>query len=618
MLDQVLYSALTILGIGIIIFVHELGHFLAARAVGIRVEAFSIGFGPRLFGFRRGGTDYKICILPLGGFVKMAGEDPTQPTTGAADEFASKTVGQRAIVVSAGVAMNMIFAVIAIPIVFSMGIEYSSPAVGWVAAGGGAQRAGIWPGDVIKKINGRPVMGFEDIRLDIALSGGPVDLEIERGGQSFDTLVEPADAGGFLQIGVAPTFDKVSIAKEAFEEGEPGSPESQRAKALKAAGLGPKDRIVSLNGLPLRYSGGWYDEVLAGTVTLRAKKEGGKLVSVSLPPIYKEGKKEAKKRVGIVAVSDSVLAVPKGSPAAKLGLRKGDLIQSIQGRPLATWPSLAHALGSGKDPRREEGETILFPHQLRLKLLRGSESLEVSTVLKDRDELIQLYWSLVVKPQSTIVRVQADFPAAAAGLLDGDRIVAVDGTPTHAFSEVVETISKHKDADGAVALKIDRGGETLQFQVVRSSRYNIACPLLLDPATHKVTYPFPESLEVGVVQTGRMTRRIFQTLRSLFRGTVSTKNISGPIGIFTQAKKTMRRGTSYGLLFMAFVSINLAILNILPIPVLDGGWLVFLLIEKIKGSPPSQKAMAAAQWAGLVLILALAVFATRNDILRLF
>src|SRR5438132_12187819 len=100
------------LGIGLVIFVHELGHFLVAKKVGIRVETFSLGFGPRLVGFVRGGTDYRLSAVPLGGYVKMAGESPDEARSGAHDEFAAKSVGARAAVISAGVIMNGIFAVV--------------------------------------------------------------------------------------------------------------------------------------------------------------------------------------------------------------------------------------------------------------------------------------------------------------------------------------------------------------------------------------------------------------------------------------------------------------------------------------------------------------------------
>src|SRR5262245_54139374 len=153
---------LAALGIGLVIFIHELGHFLAAKAFKVRVEVFSLGFGPRLWGFTRKGTDYRIALVPVGGYVKMAGDTPGEESSGAPDELTSKSVGQRFVIFSAGVIMNMVLAVVLFPIAFAGGVSFPKPEVGSVDAGGPAWKAGLQPGDEIDRVSNRRIYGFQD------------------------------------------------------------------------------------------------------------------------------------------------------------------------------------------------------------------------------------------------------------------------------------------------------------------------------------------------------------------------------------------------------------------------------------------------------------------------
>src|SRR5690606_20732608 len=133
------------IGIGFLTFIHELGHFLAARAAGITVETFSLGFGPRLIGFRKGATYYQLAAIPVGGYVRVAGEDlHGRPREG---DLMSKSVGARAAFYSGGVVMNLLFALVAFPIVFAHGVDFQAPVIGEVQPGGAAWQAGLLPGD---------------------------------------------------------------------------------------------------------------------------------------------------------------------------------------------------------------------------------------------------------------------------------------------------------------------------------------------------------------------------------------------------------------------------------------------------------------------------------------
>ena len=162
---------LAALGIGLLIFVHELGHFLAARLAGVRVEVFSLGFGPRLWGFEWRGTDFRLAAVPFGGYVMVAGQDPSDHRYPAAESLHSKSIGQRALFWSGGVLMNVLVALVLFPIVFRAGVDFQAPVVGAVARGGAAWEAGLQHGDRILTIADKNVVSFENLAVEVALAG---------------------------------------------------------------------------------------------------------------------------------------------------------------------------------------------------------------------------------------------------------------------------------------------------------------------------------------------------------------------------------------------------------------------------------------------------------------
>ena len=180
--------------LGVMVLIHELGHLLAARYFNVRVEAFSIGFGPRLFGFKRGDTDYKVCLLPLGGFVKMAGENIGEPT-GDPDEFVAKPRWQRMIIAVMGPVFNVILALVLLTGLFMVhyqryAFELEPPLIGYVADDSGASQAGIQPGDLIVSIDGDETPAWEDVRLiEIASPLKTLRVTVERDGERLEVPV---------------------------------------------------------------------------------------------------------------------------------------------------------------------------------------------------------------------------------------------------------------------------------------------------------------------------------------------------------------------------------------------------------------------------------------------
>jgi regulator of sigma E protease len=229
--------------LGIMILVHEFGHYAAAKLLGVRVEVFSIGFGKRLIGFKRGETDYRIAAIPLGGYVKMSGENPMDQHTGDKAEFMSHPRWHRFIIAIAGPAMNIIFAVALLTGVYM--VRYERPAfldgpavVGNVEKGQPADKAGLKDGDLILRAGNKQNPTWEDLRFIFAFSPShPVNLTVERNGQTLETTVTP-DAVGPDQIGDIGVDPARSVLVESVEPG----------KAAAKAGLEPGDKIEAING----------------------------------------------------------------------------------------------------------------------------------------------------------------------------------------------------------------------------------------------------------------------------------------------------------------------------------------------------------------------------------
>jgi regulator of sigma E protease len=198
--------------LGVLVFIHELGHFLAARRVGIRVLTFSLGFGPKLVKVQRGDTEYCISALPLGGYVKMAGEAADEPRTGAPDEFLSKTKWQRFQVLIMGPVMNILLAIAILAVVFTQANEvaiYSkeAPRVGFVTAKSAAEQAGFQPGDLIVDVNGQETRTWQafDYQM-VKLAGQDVNVTFQRMGTAHTVQVHPPtpDAEGIPDFGLQP------------------------------------------------------------------------------------------------------------------------------------------------------------------------------------------------------------------------------------------------------------------------------------------------------------------------------------------------------------------------------------------------------------------------------
>ncbi|MBU0755398.1 MAG: RIP metalloprotease RseP, partial [Planctomycetes bacterium] len=320
-LEQVWLWIQVFFGIGLMIFIHELGHFLAAKKVGVRVETFSLGFGPRMLGFRKGDTDYRLSWIPLGGYVKMAGENPGEEQTNSPDELYNRRAGERMLIFAAGVFMNFLFAFLAFPIIFAIGIPFEVPEIGQVTPGGPAWQAGLLPGDKILEVNGNEIYQFNDIQVNIALGHRDGnEILVERNGKEFSLNIAPKknDQLGLYQIGITPmTRFEVEVDKNT---------------TAALAGLQQEDRVLTVNETPVATWSDQGEPITGGLMRIEVEREGvDKPISLSWTPeeivsdsIY----------IGIEPLLNKIKGMRGELAKVERGLLPDDIIIRLNGRPI--------------------------------------------------------------------------------------------------------------------------------------------------------------------------------------------------------------------------------------------------------------------------------------------
>jgi regulator of sigma E protease len=438
MSDFLISVAAVAVVLGFMILIHEFGHYAVAKLLGVRVEVFSIGFGKRLLGFRKGDTDYRISAIPLGGYVKMSGENPMDERTGDPAEFMSHSRWHRFLIAIAGPAMNILLAIFLLTGVYMVHYEYpvylDKPAViEYIKTDSPAARASLQPGDRIAGVDGIVNPTWEQLQPREWLSPNqPLTVTIQRGDQTFQKTIVP--------------------------------------QAVTTSEIG---------------SAGWFPE----------------------QPVIVE-------------------------------------------------------------------------------------------------------------------QIEANTPAAAAGIKQGDRIVAMDGTPLLAIEAMIDRLQQTKDKP--VDLTVLRGSETLSFHLTpvlsstedpKLKRYRLG--FLNKRDTKVVTLPFAQALNLSLQENKKYSLLILELAKKIAQRKVSLRAVSGPIGIAQDAGyAAQQKGWTPLLELTAGISLNLGIMNLLPIPILDGGVILFLLIEGLMRRDVSLRIKERVYQAAFVFLVLFAVMVIYNDLMK--
>ena len=418
--------------LGFMILIHEFGHYAVAKWLGVRVEQFAIGFGKRLIGFRRGETDYRINAIPLGGYVKMSGENPMDQRTDDPREFLNHPRWHRFLIAIAGPAMNILLAIVLLTTVYMVHYEYPAvydepPVIGWVLKDTAAAKAGFAVGDRITRIDDVQNPNWEQVELKEALSPGqPLAVEINRDGKTIDKTVVP-EATGVDQIGYA--------------------------------GWAPKENTVTITDLV------------------------------------------------------------SGMPAEKAGLKEGDQILSVDGKPVPALAAMIESLKITKDK------------PIEISVLRDGQqkSFTVQPVLFDK-------WYRI-------------------------------------------------------------GIGTMQTKVK--------------------TLPFAEAMQLSLHENRQNALLILELVKKMAQRKISMKSIEGPIRIGQAAGEAARRkGWTPLMSLTAAISLNLGIFNLLPIPILDGGVILFLAIEGLMRRDISMNIKERVYQAAFVFLVLFAVMVIYNDLMK--
>jgi len=647
----VLLNILTVaLGLGLVIFFHELGHFAVAKWCDVQVDRFSIGFGPVLLSRKWGETEYALSAIPFGGYVKMLGQDDADPGQLTSEEIAqdprsytSKSVPQRMAIISAGVIMNIITGLLFFVLAFRGGVEQYDREVGIVEVGSPAWLNGLRPDDTITAINDEPIDDFNDVMRNVVLSSGPVKVEGHHAdGSTFTVTLEPQKPDGQTKtrrtIGVGPARSLEAVADSDNPDQIaviPGTPFAAVRDKLK-----PGDVITSVNGEPVKTFPQFDSQMVAHrdeTIQVGIRR-GKEEFTIDVEP-------QPYRTLGMQMDIGKISTIRPGSPADRIGLKAGDKLAAVD----------EQTIGDQIDPLHLPdyfAERIGQPVKIKVsREAAGSDASNLDfTVTPEatpgwvehpafRDSPISVTsvgFAYQVIPQ--VFRVAKDGPADKAGIEERDTISEIELVFRADAPEEYKALSPYK-------IKIDEENWPfalwqMQLFPVETVRVTIKTPDDKQGVKHELTpvaaekWFVPgdrgflsdlkrsvlkadnvqEALALGWRHTTGSTKDIYLTLRGLLTSDISPKELHGPINIAKVAYQHAGKGLPEFVLFLGLISINLAVINFLPIPVLDGGHMMFLLWEGLARRRPNERVVTAATYCGLFFVLGLMVFVIYQDI----
>lgn len=708
-LDTLRGLLLLAIGFGFVVFWHELGHFLAAKWAGVKVEQFAVGFGQAVLAWRKGlglrvgttnkefkrrvrehlqaaeadtftadpdrelgemeiargakalgvsETEYRLNWIPLGGYVKMLGQDDLKPNSEAEDPraFNRQTIGKRMVIVSAGVIMNVILAAFGFVVLFLIGFHVPPAQIGTVLPQSPAQQAGLQVGDRILSIAGKAMHDdWTKVELATALAdpAEPTAIEVERTvngrPQRLTIQVQPRMGSGatkdILRLGIGAAYElKGMTDKKIARDFAEQKGKLARLLPADALALQPGDKIVAVNGRPISVDdfAGFDAAVQASagrpvTLTVRGDDGKGPPRDISTTPRLAEPFEGTLNFAGMIP-RVQVDQLREGSPAlgeGDNGLLPGDVVEAVTtGKERSTLadPVLQEFRKRVNDAGRQDAP-------IEVNILRDGRRWTIAklrTMKIDSDGTRGFGFSPGYEKGLAVVADTLDGSAAAkAGFPRGAKIVEVNGQPATTWADVHARLlawaAEHPAAgNGAAAVPVTfetaAGGRQTkplapspaELDALKAYRYWVGFSIPFEQprtAVRKATGPV-EAVKWGVTETWDFTLQFYLTLHRMVTGGVSARNLMGPVGIFQAGTGFATRGADWLIWFLAMISANLAVVNFLPIPIVDGGLFTFLVLEKIKGKPLSAKTQAVAQYVGLALLLGIFLFVTYQDVIN--
>ncbi len=691
-----LYWVMVLIGVNMIILAHELGHFVVARWCGVKCEKFYVWFdifGWKICRFKWGETEYGLGVLPLGGYVKMlgqednparlreelerakaardAGDSPEGNPQGAAAapsdaidieaaeralydprSYLAQSVPRRMAIISAGVIMNVLFALVAGIVAYQFGVREVACAVGAVAPGTGAWQADLKVGDRVEQIAGKRVYTFFDLKAAVSLgdTSGGVSMVVRRPGVDEPLNVTAIARQGALSPEVGIAFPRTATLNEQVPV-FPGSPAARASSPFQ-----PGDKFTRIDGKPIRDYGDIHahlarypDRPLEVTVERELEPAEGQAGGpVATTEVTIEVAPAPVRHLGLVMEMGPITAIQDNSPAAETILQPGDLIVGVDGRPVGDPMRLPDQLRRQAEASENPRVTLTISRKgergpLTVEVpLRETEDFD-SAVSRDSPVSVPAL-GIAYRVLSRIRDVRPGSPAAAHGLPSGQAVVQAKFTPpdkdwlksrgldqiSREFSLKEETVTledgetewpfvflliQQSFPGTRVELELEEGRTATLTPVEAADWFHPDRGFLFDVMlVQRRAESFGDAMALGFEETVDSLFVIFRTLNALATGQVSPKAVIGPVGIAQAAYHRAAEGPGEFLQFLCLISANLAVINFLPIPVLDGGHMIFLAYEGIRGRPPSEGVFVALSYLGLALILLLMIWVISLDV----
>lgn len=682
--------------LGLVILIHEFGHFAAAKLCGVKVEKFYIGFdffGLRFFRFRWGETEYGLGVFPLGGYVYMFGqtdnpakqaEEAERAKQAAAEgkpydaeaaapwdprSYPAQSVPERMFIISAGVIMNAVTAFLFAFWAYNRGAEFTpTNDISMVTPGGAAWTADLRMGDDIVEIEGVTQPRFKE---DIAARSAVADLKrglhfrIRRDGvDDFERTITPRKP----RPGLPPMLGMTGARTTTLIPSRDNSKIKPTAEGTPARGAQPEflpsDEFVRIEDREIHD----YPDVVRAetfyadrpiTVTVRRKVHGdaadADALKVDDPKTEVVKTEEVKivvaphplRTLGMEMEFEPITAVQENSPAAKAGFRAGDKLKSIDGAPLGDPLTLAERLR--RKQKAAPGQTWKIVVE-RTDEAGKAQDVTLDVVPREADyyEQPMLPGSPISAPtlgiafgvSAKVAKVEPNGPADRAGVKAGDvfkqfktlpteelrdngkpepqQDISLTGDDEHNWALLAAALLQELNSATKIELTtaddrkltLSPADSTEFFNPERGFRFD-------SPRFTRQAQNFSEAVNYAWIDTRDGMTQVYKFLHAMWIGQISPSNLGGMITIADQASHSASQGFSALLLFITMLSCNLAVLNFLPFPVLDGGHMVFLIYEGIFRRPPPQAIVNVLTLFGFVCLMLLMMYALGMDVVRL-